>query len=69
MTAGCLIHLFSGGLPLPTIPETAASEDVADSAKGGGGGRGGGGLVGDIFIFHYCTAVKGSPPRGHRLRP
>lgn len=69
MTAGCLIHLFSGGVAVADDSPTAASEDVADSAKEGGGGEEGGGLVGDIFIFHYCTAVKGGPHRGHRLRP
>lgn len=66
MTAGCLIHLFSEGVAVADDSRAAASEDVADSAKGGG--RGGGrkrGLAGDIFIFNYCSAVKG----GHRLRP
>lgn len=68
MTAGCLIHLFSWGVAVADDSRAAASEDVAGSAKRGGG-EGEGGLPGDIFIFHYCSAVKGGPHRGHRLRP
>lgn len=67
MTVGFLIHLFSwGGLPLPTIPEPVRmlrTPRMEEEVKGVAA------VEGDIFIFDYCTAVRGGPHRGHRLGP